>query len=267
MQVKLNRGRSKSEAFTLIELLVVIAIIAILAALLLPALAKAKARAQRIKCMSNFKQWGLGLIMYCHDNEDFIPSESFPPGMGAQLNSWAQVKDPNASVVWYNAIPPLMSLPRAVDYSTPNAKRANFYENQSLFHCPSTQFPPNVENNINALFSMSMNSKLIDGSALTIQTTVVQRPSETVIFLENRLPGENPVDPAQADTFLGQPSSYATRFVARHDHRGNIIFVDGHAENFRGSEVVETTSGPNRGKAIMPQIRIVWTADPAGNPN
>src|ERR1039458_4719242 len=65
--------RGESGGFTLIELLVVIAIIAILAALLLPALAKAKQRAQATQCMSNMKQLQLAWNMYCGDNKDKTP--------------------------------------------------------------------------------------------------------------------------------------------------------------------------------------------------
>jgi prepilin-type N-terminal cleavage/methylation domain-containing protein/prepilin-type processing-associated H-X9-DG protein len=256
------KTKTQRAGFTLIELLVVIAIIAILAAMLLPALAKAKNSASRTSCMNKLRQWGIALTMYSQDSNDFIPRES--ETSGSSLLNWAQVVAPDGGDVWYNALPRFLKMKGAADYL---ANKPDFYSKDSLFHCPTAPIAQNATLDGFVYFSSAMNSKLISGAATTININKVLRPCNTVIFLENRLTGDQAVDSAQSATDLGQPSSFASRFAARHSRQGNLTFIDGHAATYKGAQVVETNPGPNKGKAILPQTEIVWTLDPNSDPN
>lgn len=126
------RKRGEHRGFTLIELLVVIAIIAILAAMLLPALAAAKEKAQRTACLNNMKQLGTCLNLYASDNQDFFPWPNWDGGAPAAVAGWLYgLQGPNSPT---NITAQNWDSGRVADLQT--GLYWQYSPNADVFYCP-----------------------------------------------------------------------------------------------------------------------------------
>ena len=210
----------RARGFTLIELLVTMAILAILAALLLPALARARDKASAIQCTTNLRQWGLALRMYADDHDDFLPRR----GQGVQTLALITRLDD-----WFNALPPYFNLPPYLQLVTQGRKPAA--GDHSVFVCPDATDPGGT---YFLGYGQNMNLSPWNLPHATKFSAVVQ-PDSVVAF------GESPGP--YASTY---PSKQPYSIVARHVGRINLLFLAGEVQSFKGSYVGCCVGDPGR---------------------
>ena len=248
--------------FTLIELLVVIAIIAILAAMLLPALAKAKNRANEAACLSNTRQLGLADTMYVNDNAETFPLPRFQvSGIQDQdTPSWLAINGYHnlgqGNDVWFNALPTYVgNKPMYVWAYDP----VGFFNSKTVFTCPTaiaqgidagdatptSDGSKDMDPKQRPLFGYGMNSKSlaneqINNVNVVLKIALIAHPSQFVLFSDVRWRStETPYYGASDNiTHLATPHCYTTRFSARHNKGSNITFSDGHSAFYKYDDIV-----------------------------
>lgn len=231
----LNRTR----AFTLIELLVVIAIIAILAAMLLPALAKAKQTAKKVQCLSNLRQMGMALIMYADDHKDIIPRANNPywfqilaGTIGRKTSDFDKIR--------------IFSCP-----SYPDPKQLICYVvNGWTFTSPTDPIGHQIglgpgENGVGTssintirrpvdtiyLADAQTSSAILRGSYLVPVYSATTVPDTYDVWSPDHLP-------YKADGVTKNPDSIIRVSADRHGKGPNLLFFDGHAAFKRANKIV-----------------------------
>jgi len=266
--------RQKSSAFTLIELLVVIAIIAILAAILFPVFAQARAKARQTSCLSNTKQIDLGFQMYKQDYDEWFPYWAW--GNSSPKNCSSQPGCNHFESLWINAIYPYTK--SVAIYRCPSDLANLTPENSALYWWFAEN--PNVSpalqvSKYNMIpevtrqsLSMGANEHLLNGGFGNPTDALVDRPASTLLVADNitslvcclsqwRPDRGNPADPRhkfimrrvayanQCDgTWWGGDQSvhkpeWDSNACERHSYGSNIGFADGHAKWMRAQNITD----------------------------
>lgn len=249
----MNR-RNKNAAFTLMELLVVVAIIAILVALLIPAISQAKAKALRIQCANNVRQLGLGLQAFRTDNNFYPPVEN-------PIYSNGKLK---GALNWEGAIQDELHSRYSIPYKKSSGLGAP-YPPEGIWHCPSAFRPDDFPGDLGYsdygynCYGMSAktdkNSLGLGGQHIWTDLNFslpatgeseVSMPSEMMAIGDGFAGGNGIIKDAGfilwrasgMDDYLGSTK----RSFARHQGHANVVFCDGHVESPTLQFLFEDTS-------------------------
>ena len=241
-------GSSSRCAFTLIELLVVIAIIAILAAMLLPALSKAKQKAQGISCLNNLKQMMLGYQMYAQDNNDVVsPSSPYNSG-GGTVPAW---HNENLTSVG-------SCCGTAGDQNLEASPTFQYVKSLTVFHCPTDNsqltsgpraYPRNISYSVNGAISYNdqFHKPNMPPYRQILKMSDISQPTEIYVLLDE---SENTINDAHFYPFANMKTYNSSPWLdvpsGRHGNSTGFSFADGHAKihHWMDADVTKQTDGP-----------------------
>jgi prepilin-type N-terminal cleavage/methylation domain-containing protein/prepilin-type processing-associated H-X9-DG protein len=217
---KNRRPHCGKTAFTLIELLVVIAIIAILAAMLLPALARAKEHAYTTQCNSNLHQIGLGYVMFADDNGGYYPKS------GATI-PWNPVTPDATTNGWTQQLFP-------------------FVQNTNAFHCPANFLQPTAEQSFFNYFNGVRAAYIASGDQqVALDSKRMLYASQEVICGDtvgsSFLPQDCDKDDFSQNCVGGPENGLPWEEWQVHSKGQNVLFGDGHAKWYKGYNTNEMT--------------------------